>query len=140
MHLITGQRAEAILKWVSQAAIPVFVAVMGWVIVTSMEGSKLEAEYVRIAVEILSSADPDSEYTDEDLAMRAWAVRVLNEHSPVQMTQDEQAAFKARGVRLAQKDIEQLIDEWERKQAFNRLMDRIEPRTESRRDSPSIFD
>lgn len=73
---------------------------MGWLITSSSESSKVDTEYVKIAVHILSSSTQDSgktkePFTTDEQALRQWAVRLLNSKSPEKFTENEQRALLA---------------------------------------------
>lgn len=83
-----------LFKWVSSIALPLAIAFSGFVISASVEDSKVGSDYVRLAVDILSAEPSKSiEQETKQKALKGWAVRVLNKHSPVEMTLEEMEAF-----------------------------------------------
>lgn len=92
------KRHSSLIAWLGGLGIPVALIVAGWLISTKTEGSKLESEYVRIALNILTAQDRVSDgkrppLTNEEIALRQWAVRLLNRQSPEKFTEEEQKAL-----------------------------------------------
>ena len=86
--------------WLAGLGLPLAVLLAGWLVTTSIESSKLESEYVKMALTILSSQRKDADGkvqdpTKDELALRRWAVRLLNKQSPEKFTAEEQAALIA---------------------------------------------
>jgi hypothetical protein len=88
------------LKWATIAGIPLAIAFCGWLVTGSIERSKLDTEYIRIAIGILGSeinsekttekvANRTAEQVNDEKLLRAWAGRVLIEKSPVAFTEKE---------------------------------------------------
>lgn len=77
---------ETLTKWQSIAsiassiAIPIILAVVGYVVQDKISTEGLRKDYVQIATSILK------ERQDEDL--RKWAVKVLDENSPIPFSND----------------------------------------------------
>jgi hypothetical protein len=72
--------AEKISKTVSIAAIPIVLAIGGWLIQKRLQDQTLRRDYVQLAVSILK--EPNS--SDN---MKNWAVNLLAENSPVPFDQ-----------------------------------------------------
>ena len=92
------QRNETIISWLSGLGIPLAIVLAGWIVTSGTEGSKIESEYVKMALGILSAEKKDSsgkvlELTDDEKALRQWAVRLLNRQAPEKFTEDEQKAL-----------------------------------------------
>jgi len=75
-------RAEAIAKIVSLIAIPVILAIVGWLVQDKLATSTVSKDYVQLAVSILSQP----KQADIDPALRSWAVELLNHNSPVKFS------------------------------------------------------
>ncbi|MDD5177579.1 MAG: hypothetical protein PHQ05_14270 [Sterolibacterium sp.] len=77
---------ESLVKWQSIAsiaasiAIPLILAIVGYVVQDKISTEGLRKDYVQIAISILK------ERQDEDL--RKWAVKVLDENSPIPFSKD----------------------------------------------------
>jgi len=76
--------AEKISKTVSIAAIPIVLAMGGWIIQKRLQDQTLRRDYVQLAVTVLK--EPAS---SQD--MKNWAVNLLSANSPVPFTQQIQA-------------------------------------------------
>ena len=73
--------AERITRILSLVAIPVVIVWLGGLIQSSLARRSVSQQYVQVAVSILTSRE-----TDTDL--RSWAVDLLNDNSPTQLTGD----------------------------------------------------
>ena len=73
--------AERFSRTLSIAAIPVVVAVGGWLIQRQLQDQTIRRDYVQLAVSILQSPDP-SKVPPE---IREWAVDLLDENSPTKL-------------------------------------------------------
>lgn len=81
---------ERLIKVISVIAIPVVLAIGGWSIQNAISNRATNKDYVNLAVSILSK-----EAVGNDLDLRIWAVKLLNETSPVKL--DGKAADKLSG-------------------------------------------
>ncbi len=81
--LLTLEKLEKLSKITAAIAIPVLLAVGGWIFQAQSQNNKLSHDYVKLAVDILR-ADKDS----NDEALRTWAVDLLNEYSEVKFLDD----------------------------------------------------
>jgi len=84
--------------WLGGLGVPLAILISGWLITSSIESSKLESEYVKMALTILSTQRKDADGkvltpTPDELALRQWAVRLLNKQSPEKFLSAEQAAL-----------------------------------------------
>jgi hypothetical protein len=89
-----------LIGWLSGLGIPMAVIFASWLITQSMETAKLESEYVRMALAILSKERVVDDKTHEmkspsedEMALRRWAVRLLNRKSPEKFSKEEQQAI-----------------------------------------------
>ena len=92
------ERHATLIQWLSGLGIPVAIIFAGWLISNRIEGAKLDSEYVRMALSLLNKEIPKVDGTDvelsaEQIALRQWAVRLLNRKSPEKFTDAEQRAL-----------------------------------------------
>lgn len=83
--------AERFSRTLSIAAIPVVVAVGGWLIQRQLQDQTIRRDYVQLAVSILQSPDP-SKVPPE---IREWAVDLLDENSPTKLNAQAIANLKS---------------------------------------------
>jgi hypothetical protein len=91
-------RNAALIGWLAGIGIPLAIVFAGWLITTSVETSKLDSEYVKIALGVLAAKEkgPDGkvvEPTSDEKVLKHWAVRLLNKKSPEKFTKEEQEAL-----------------------------------------------
>lgn len=72
---------ERISKILSIAAIPIVLAVAGWLVQKQLAYQSTKKEYVQLAVSILSETGTSTDGTD----LRKWAVELLNENSTIKL-------------------------------------------------------
>src|SRR5215471_4668723 len=72
---------ERISRTASIAAIPVVLAIGGWIIQRQLQNQTVSRDYVQLALTILQS--PDQSKVPPEL--REWAVDLLNENSPTKL-------------------------------------------------------
>ncbi len=94
------QRNAVLVSWLSGLGIPAAIVAASWLITSSIESSKLNSEYVRIALSVLTTneaskgeSSTDKQLSDDEKALRHWAVRLLNSKSPEKFSEAEQAAL-----------------------------------------------
>jgi hypothetical protein len=97
MHTILNKNAP-LIAWLAGIGIPISIMLAGWLITSTIESSKLDSEYVKIALGILSAKEKQAdgkpvELTAEEKVLRQWAVRLLNKKSPESFTKEEQEAL-----------------------------------------------
>lgn len=95
---------ERIIQWLSGLGFPIALVLSSWLVSSSIENAKVDSDYVKLAISILNS-DADitnsgqkEAVTSEKEAMRGWAIRVLDEKSPVKLTEKEKQAFVKEGI------------------------------------------
>lgn len=88
--------AEKISRMLSIAAIPVVIAIGGWLIQRQLQDQSIRRDYVQLAVSILQNPDP-SKVPPE---IRDWAVELLNENSPTKLNAQAVANLKSGTVTL----------------------------------------
>jgi hypothetical protein len=93
-----------IIQWLSGLGLPIALIISSWLVSTSIENTKIDSEYVKLAISILNneankSGTPQTQLvTPEKEAMRLWAIRVLDAKSPVKLTEQEKHAFVKEGI------------------------------------------
>ena len=86
---------ERVSKTFSIAAIPVVLAVGGWLIQRGIADQSAKKEYVQMAISILNSKGEGS-----DASLRQWAVDLLNANSPVKIPEDLSKKLQSGAVGL----------------------------------------
>jgi hypothetical protein len=100
-----GPKQDKLLAWLAGLGLPLSIAFVGWLVTTTIESSKLDSEYVKIALGILAAQTKDKdgkliEPTSEELALKNWAVRLLDLRSPEKFSSDEKLALISQKQRL----------------------------------------
>lgn len=80
---------ERLAKLLSLVAIPVVLAVVGWLIQNSLAERSVSQEYVKLAVTILKEPKDKT-----DALLRSWAADLLNQNSPTKFSPDVLLALK----------------------------------------------
>jgi WD domain, G-beta repeat len=88
---------EQLAKILSLVAIPVIIAVFGWLIQDSLAQRNVGQEYVKLAVSILIESKEKA-----NPALRDWAVDLLNQNSPTRFSPAVVQQLKAGEVSLPQ--------------------------------------
>jgi WD40 repeat protein len=88
---------EKTAKILSLVAIPLVIALFGWMIQNQLSQRSLSQEYVKLAVSILQS--PKS--SEVPAGLRDWAVDLLNENSPTKFSPETVRQLKAGDINLA---------------------------------------
>lgn len=78
------ETVERVSKTLSIAAIPLVLAVGGWVIQQRLQDQTVSRDYVQLAVSILK--EPESSNIKPE--MRKWAVQLLNDNSPTKFNSE----------------------------------------------------
>ena len=94
---------EKLIAWISGLGVPIALMISSSIVSTSIETTKVDSEYVKIAINILSNGN-QKEITPEDKAVRSWAIRVLDSKSPVKFSEEEKKAFIDNKVTLPSLD------------------------------------
>lgn len=97
----TEDRVEVMLKrgvLISQifslATLPLVLALIGHWVQSSLQNQQIERDYVSLAVSMLRSKPND----DTPSELKAWAVRLLNQNSPVPLTPNEANVLANEGL------------------------------------------
>jgi tetratricopeptide (TPR) repeat protein len=96
--------AEAIAKILSLLAIPVVLAVVGWLVQDKLATRTVSKDYVQLAVSILSQPKK----SEIDPALSDWAVELLNENSPVKFSKEVATQLRSGAVTLPGEQAENL--------------------------------
>jgi len=83
------ERRERIAKLLSLIAIPVVLAMGGWLIQNSLADRNVSQEYVKLAVTILKEPKDKT-----DNLLRPWAADLLNQNSPTKFSPEVLQALK----------------------------------------------
>jgi hypothetical protein len=94
--LIALDAIERIARVLSIAAIPVVLAIGGWIIQRQLQNQTVSRDYVQLALTILQS--PDQSKVPPEL--REWAVDLLNDNSPTKLNAKAMANLKSGAVTL----------------------------------------
>lgn len=89
--------AEKLSRILSIAAIPVVLAVGGWLIQRQLQDQTIRRDYVQLALSILQNPDP-SKVPPE---IREWAVDLLNENSPTKLNTQAIKNLKSGAITLS---------------------------------------
>jgi hypothetical protein len=87
---------ERISRMASIAAIPVVLAIGGWIIQRQLQNQTVSRDYVQLALTILQN--PDQSKVPPEL--REWAVELLNDNSPTKLNAKAVANLKSGTVTL----------------------------------------
>jgi LAS superfamily LD-carboxypeptidase LdcB len=93
---------ESIINIISIAAIPIVVAIGGWLLQKSLQNQSIKRDYVQLSVTILKETDTTKINSD----IRNWAVQLLNENSPVKLSATVQNQLKSGEVSLPVSSVE----------------------------------
>lgn len=74
-------RTAAVVSIVSSIAVPLVIAVFGWVVQDRLSRQVVDKDYAQMAVTILSDSS-----TKDDRELRAWAVAVIDETAPLKLS------------------------------------------------------
>lgn len=87
---------ERMFPWMSAIALPLTVAVVGHFVTRSIESARLDSEYVKLAVSVLTvPAQPEKSGVDQQREdLKRWAVDILNARSPVHLTASSAAGLQ----------------------------------------------
>jgi hypothetical protein len=88
---------EKISRIFSIAAIPVVIAVGGWLIQRQLQDQTIRRDYVQLALSILQNPDP-SKVPPE---IQEWAVDLLNQNSPTRLNAQAIEHLKSGAITLS---------------------------------------
>jgi hypothetical protein len=84
-------RIERISKALSLAAVPVVLAIGGWLVQRQIQDQSIRRDYVQLAVSILSNPDT----TPRGTTLQQWAVALLSDNAPTKLPGDLLADLRA---------------------------------------------
>lgn len=79
-------KTKDLAQIISLIAVPILLALLGWIVQTATKDRELNRDYVQLAVSVLSDQKASGD-------MRTWAVAVLRENSPVPFGSAQAAAL-----------------------------------------------
>jgi WD40 repeat protein len=88
---------EKIAKILSLVAIPVVLAIFGWLIQNRLSERNVSQEYVKLAVSVLEK----QKSAEVPAGLRDWAVDLLNQNSPTKFSADTIRQLKSGDINLA---------------------------------------
>jgi WD40 repeat protein len=97
-------RFEQLARIISIVAIPVIIAVVGWLIQSAVTQQNISRDYVQIAVGILTNSD-----SSVDPAIRSWAVDLLNDNAPTKFDSQTVARLKTGELTIPSNLVNSLI-------------------------------
>ena len=71
-------------------ALPIFLALVGWVFTASQNEAVNRLKYVEVAISVLQSKP-----TETQAGLREWAIAVLDKHATVPLTENAKAALRS---------------------------------------------
>ncbi|MGB7932757.1 MAG: hypothetical protein WCH04_11140 [Gammaproteobacteria bacterium] len=78
----TLKRIQIITSIISAIAIPLLIAIFGWIVQSKISSESVKKDYVHMAVNILTST------AVQDRELREWAVAVLDKNAPVSFSSE----------------------------------------------------
>ncbi|HFQ5355542.1 TPA: hypothetical protein ACGVAX_002752 [Vibrio vulnificus] len=94
-----------LIQWLTGLGLPISLIISSWLISTSVETTKINSGYVKLAVDILANDKLDEPMSDKDIAIRQWALRIIDEKSPVKLTEEEKEAIVENGLYQASESL-----------------------------------
>jgi len=91
------EHLESWSKIIAAVAIPIVIAIGGWVIQDTVSRQGTNKDYVNLALQILQKETK----TEEERRMRNWAVDLINASSPVKFDSETTQLLKAGTINLA---------------------------------------
>ncbi|MFZ4287534.1 hypothetical protein [Variovorax sp. HJSM1_2] len=88
-------QVEQASKIVGSVAVPLLVALFGWLIQQQLASQTVSRDYVQLAVSILK--EPKKE---DDQQLREWAVELLNRHAPIKLGESVSQKLQAGDILL----------------------------------------
>jgi len=89
---------EKIAKTLSLVAIPLILAILGYVVQKELKEKDVSKDYVELAITILTK----TEQSKVDPSIRSWAVDLLNQNSPTKFSEDVSRRLKAGDISLTE--------------------------------------
>lgn len=96
-------RLLAISQIISVLAIPVVLALVGFWVQRSLQEQQIKRDYVSLAVSLLLPKKEGEKETSKEL--RSWATDLLNDSSPVKLSQEQSQSLKRNGLSLKPGDL-----------------------------------
>lgn len=96
-------RLLAVSQIISVLAIPVVLALVGFWVQRSLQEQQIKRDYVSLAVSLLLPKKEGEKETSKEL--RSWATDLLNDSSPVKLSQEQSQSLKRNGLSLKPGDL-----------------------------------
>ncbi|MEZ2354442.1 hypothetical protein [Caballeronia sp. RCC_10] len=96
-HNAEAYDLEKIARVLSLIAIPVVIAIVGWIIQNRLSQQSLSQEYVKLAVAVLEKPRG----SEAPAGLRDWAVDLLNQNSPTKFGADTIRQLKSGEINLS---------------------------------------
>lgn len=80
----------------SMLAIPVLLALIGYWVQKGIQEQQIKRDYVSLAISLLTPRPKEEVKTPPELV--GWAIRLLNDSSPVKLSEQEVAAIQKNGL------------------------------------------
>jgi hypothetical protein len=96
-------RVLVVSQIISMLAVPVVLAVVGFWVQRSLQEQQIKRDYVSLAVSLLLPKKEGEKETSPEL--RSWATELLNESSPVKLSQAQSQSLKRNGLSLQPGDM-----------------------------------
>jgi len=80
----TLKKVEIYARIFSLIAIPVLIAIGGWVVQNNLSNQALKGEYVKVAISVLKEKP-----SKENIPLKRWAATILNKYSEVKLSKNE---------------------------------------------------
>lgn len=77
---------------------PLVVAFVGGFYACHNTQERIQAQFVSTAIEILREPPPSSPSTETTPPLRTWAIEVMDEYSPVDLTVNQKEALRTEGL------------------------------------------
>lgn len=88
---------------VSILAIPIVLALVGFWVQQTLQDQQIKRDYVNLAVSLLLPKKDGEQEPPREL--RKWAAKLLNESSPVKLTEEQLNAIERGGLKLQPGDL-----------------------------------
>ncbi len=96
------ERWKSVATIFSLIAVPIILAIGGWMIQRQVSQEGVKQQYVQLALGILREPlAPENKEADK---LRRWAVAIVDRNAPVKLTPEGRAALFAEGLQVDQAD------------------------------------
>lgn len=99
----TLARILVVSQIVSILAIPIVLALVGFWVQRSLQDQQIKRDYVNLAVSLLLPKNKEEQEPPREL--RKWAAKLLNESSPVKLSEEQLSTIERGGLKLQPGDL-----------------------------------